>query len=167
MNISHTIDRVLVNTLLFAVMAALAIPILAGCSAVSVLEKKAAALTLPEAQANLDLALAANDVDGILCFTAARDDLARKAAASGGTSNGYPALWESARLARMGFGNLIPPEVHRACAPIILDAEKTAVSLGLYAAPAAGGLKVMKSAQLLKSEAAALEAAKAAAVIHP
>jgi hypothetical protein len=126
-----------------------------GCASLGI-GQKLAQMSLPEAQANLDLATQAGDTDGMLCFTAVRDDLAKKATAKTGTSNGYPGLWESARIANAGIA--IPPEVHRACAPLIIDAQKVIASFGLSAVPIVGGLKVQQAGAALKAEAAALGA---------
>jgi hypothetical protein len=126
-----------------------------GCASLGI-GQKLAQMSLPEAQANLDLATQAGDTDGMLCFTAVRDDLAKKATAKTGTSNGYPGLWESARIANAGIA--IPPEVHRACAPLIIDAQKVIASFGLSAVPILGDIKVQQAGAALKAEAAALGA---------
>jgi hypothetical protein len=144
------------------VLAACVASSLTGCASFGI-GQKLAQMSLPEAQANLDLAEQASDTDGVLCFTAVRDDLAKKAAAKSGTSNGYPGLWESARIANAGIA--IPPEVHRACAPLIVDAEKVLASFGLYAAPALGGIKVQQAGAALQGQAAALKAAEAAMAV--
>lgn len=142
---------------------------LAGCSAIqSKINADLQTATVPDLKAAVASAQAANDADGVACWSELLKYVESLPTASPDSQPmiaGAASALEAARIARLQGPVSLPPvphSLHVACAVLQVDAQQTIAKLGLKiglaAAPIAGSLKVQAGANALKAEAAALKA---------
>ena len=122
--------------------------LLAGCSTLSGLKKPttdpvqaAQAQIIKTTQKDLTnglaIAKAYGDQNGIRCITALQNSIPTTISNLPPVS-GPISAYELARVKVIAFQNGIPPAVHTACAPVVLDAQGVLLKLGVIAAGAPG-----------------------------
>lgn len=121
---------------------------LAGCSAAAQTKIEQARaeiqqITLTDADAAILIAQNANDPDGVACATAIKANLA--AFGPKPLPKGILSTYMAARELHRSVNAGVPAAVHTACAPLIVDAEKLAIQLGLAVVP--GGSLLPKLGQ--------------------
>ena len=139
----------------------LALAVLAGCTQIQAkLDTQVSAVTVPDLQAAIADAKAANDADGVDCWTQVLDYVQSLPVSSIGTPEpsivGVASGIEAARTVAAQPVPTFPPipaSLHKACAVLVVDSQELALKLGISAAALKTGLGVVK----LQSEAAALK----------
>lgn len=151
---------------LFAILAVIAGLTLPGCAQVQAkFNADLQTVTVPDLQAAVASANAANDADGAACWSEILAYVnSLPTTAPGGaepTVAGVASALEAARVARLQGPVTFPPiphSLHKACAVVIVDAQSTLAKLGLKV----GALSVGGSAAAAAGAAKALKAVKAA-----
>jgi hypothetical protein len=149
---------------------------LAGCGAIQAkINQDVQATTLPDAQAALADAQAAGDTDAAACYQDIIDFL-NSLPTSGASSEppkvvGLLSALEAGRVLAQAAQNgpqlpPIPPKLHKDCAVLIVDAQRTALTLGVDVAALSKGTAFLKAGAALKREGAALKAEAAALGAH-
>lgn len=100
---------------------------LSGCA--MVVKQQLAALTKGDVETAL--VLAADDSDAVLCYMAILETLPAGELSVAPEAVGPLSAFQKVRNLRRGVTTDIPPEVHRNCAVLVLDAQKTVARLGL------------------------------------
>ena len=143
----------------------LALCMLCGCAAVQSTNQKIAQdvqnivepikqATITDAQAALADAQAAGDQDGAACF----QDIINFLNQQGSAPPQIAGVLSGMEVARTFKAPSLPPQLHKDCAVLVVDAQEMALKLGLTLAPVAGAVKVQAGSAALRSEAAALGA---------
>ena len=115
-----------------------ALAALSGCSFVAgQVEQAVKPVALPDAQAALAMAQQYGDTDAAACYQSIVTYLQDSAAPSLPVVNGALSALEAVRIARQHSGDpIVPAEIHRDCAVIIVDAQEVALKLGIRAGAA-------------------------------
>lgn len=137
---------------LFLVLLVAAFVTVTGCAQVQAkFNQDVQAATIPDVTAARDAAVAANDTDGAACWgdvIAYLNSLPTSAANQPAPQIvGVASALEATRTANIGQPlpvPPIPPQLHRDCAVVVLDAQNLAAKLGLSAAALGKGLPVAK-----------------------
>lgn len=138
-----------------------------GCSTVQAkFSQDVQAATVPDLQAAIADAKAANDQDGLDCWTDVLNYV--EALPTSAASNPLPAIsgvasgLEAARIGAQALNGAsinvippIPPKLHKDCAVLVVDSQQLALKLGISAAALGKAGATIKAAATLK----ALEAA--------
>jgi len=95
--------------------------------------------TRADVQRAHEIAAAANDVAGVNCAQAILDAMPEVAAPELHAAGAFSAFMKVRELRRR-VSRGIDEDVHNACAPLVLDAQKTILKLGLSATPGGGVL---------------------------
>lgn len=111
-----------------------ALVLLAGCSAIEskvISDVGNATVTQADLDGAIAMADAAGDKDAAACYRDVKDFVAsQKTAVLPAIKGAFSAL-EAARVAALTPPVQVPAQLHRDCAVIILDAQETALRLGL------------------------------------
>lgn len=108
---------------------------LSGCATIAAVGgAKLQEITGPDVDAAIELAKAGGDADGLACWEAIKAAMPATGAASIDVKGVASAL-QAARNVRRGIQAGVDPAVHRNCAVLVLDAQQTALKLGLRVAP--------------------------------
>ena len=100
---------------------------LSGCAAA--VNQRLAALTRNDVV--IAMVLAADDPDAVLCYTAIMETFPDGDEGMSIEPVGPLSAFQKVRNLRRGITADIPAEVHRNCAVLVLDAQKTVLGLGL------------------------------------
>lgn len=110
---------------------ALIISLLSGCALNSGEVKTIQTLTLTDAQNALAAAKSGGDTDAVACYTDLVNYLSSLPTGSTTTVTGALGALEQARLLNNQVSAGIPANIHKDCAIIVIDAQETALKLGL------------------------------------
>jgi PBP1b-binding outer membrane lipoprotein LpoB len=104
----------------------------AGCAGVAskVGQSKLQEITTADVDAAIEMAKAGNDQDGLACWMAIKAVMPATGVAQIDVKGAASAL-QAARNVRRSVQAGVDPVVHKNCAVVILDAEQTALKLGL------------------------------------
>ena len=91
-----------------------------------------------DVQRGLEIAQAANDPAGVACATAILAAIPEAAAPELHAVGAFSAFVKVRELRRKVDGGVVDEAVHNACAPLVLDAEKTLLKLGAAILPGGG-----------------------------
>jgi hypothetical protein len=109
--------------------------LLAACAGLGQVQQKLQALTVADVQAALATANAAQDQDGIDCYTALLPWARSMPSGEQAAPVGVLSALENARVLRLTFTTGVPPAVHKACAALVVDENTLLLKLGLSALP--------------------------------
>jgi hypothetical protein len=96
--------------------------------------KQVQPIVAADVTAALAEATAANDTAAVACYTAISNYMASLPSGGTATINGALSGLEAARILNSQVSAGIPSNIHQACAVIVLDAQETALRLGLTGA---------------------------------
>lgn len=103
-----------------------------GCATVAgAAGKNLQLVTSADIDAAIALAQQSNDADGLACWMAVKAAMPAGADGVQVEIKGVASAWQAGRNLRRSVDAGINPEVHRACAVLVVDAEQTAGKLGL------------------------------------
>jgi hypothetical protein len=109
--------------------------LLASCADVSAARTELRTFTLADLDAAHASAVAHQDPVAAGCWQAVGDALRAQgeipSTAAASSSSGAATAWQIARNVRRRIGAGVPDAVNTACAPLVLDAQKTLARLGL------------------------------------
>ena len=139
---------------IFAIAYVLFLFALDGCSAVQAkLDTQVQAATVPDLQAAVADAQAANDQDGVDCWTQVLAYVQSLPTANATTAQpqiaGIASALEAGRIASNQPLPSFPPvphSLHKACAVLVVDAQQLALKLGISAGALAKGAPIVKGA---------------------